>query len=91
MKNEYEIERGVIEMMFEDKLLNDRVYNQLQDEVNRKENAEYFKWKLQFAFVFYLVLISYIYMTNPSIFSPNFKPFSSDIWTFSLTSPFPVT
>ena len=64
MKNEYEIERGVISMMFEDQLLNDRVYNQLHDDVNRIENAEYFKWKLQVAFVFSLVLFAYIYMTR---------------------------
>ena len=64
MKNEYEIERGVIEMMFEDKLLNDRVYNQLQDDVNRKENNERFKRKLQVACVFYLLLFVYIYLTR---------------------------
>ena len=82
MKNEYDIERGVISMMFEDQLLNDRVYNQLHDDVNRIENAEYFKWKLQVAFVFSLVLFAYIYSQSL---------LSSNIWTYSLTSPFPIT
>ena len=64
MKNEFEIERGVISMMFEDKLLNARVYNQLHDDINRKENNERFKRKLQVAFVFYLLLFTYIYLTR---------------------------
>ena len=64
MKNEFEIERGVISMMFEDKLLNARVYNQLHDDINRKENNERFKRKLQVAFVFYLLLFIYIYLTR---------------------------
>ena len=64
MKNEYEIERGVISMMFEDQLLNARVYNQLHDDINRKENNERFKRKLHVAFAFYLLLFVYIYLTR---------------------------
>jgi hypothetical protein len=64
MKNEYEIERGVISMMFEDQLLNARVYNQLHDDINRKQNNERFKRTLHVAFVFYLLLLAYSYMTS---------------------------
>jgi hypothetical protein len=64
MKNEYEIERGVISMMFEDQLLNARVYNQLHDDINRKQNAVHFKRTLHVAFVFYLLLLAYSYMTS---------------------------
>ena len=64
MKNEYEIERGVISMMFEDQLLNDRVYNQLHDDINRTQNNERFRRTLHVAFVFSLLLFAYIYMTS---------------------------
>jgi len=64
MKNEYEIERGVISMMFEDQLLNARVYNQLHDDINRKQNAVHFKRTLHVAFVFSLLLLAYSYMTS---------------------------
>ncbi len=64
MKNAYEIERGVITMMYEDKLLNDRVYTQLYDDVNHKERNERLKRKLKVSFVFYLLLFIYIYLTR---------------------------
>ena len=64
MNNEYDIERCIICMMFKDKLLNARVYNQLHREINRKQLNAHFKYKVYVALFCYLLVSAYIYMNR---------------------------
>ena len=63
MKSEYDIEVGVIDRMFEDDLLNDRVYKRLYQDLTQKQTEGRCKKKLYITCVFYVFLLAYIYLS----------------------------
>jgi hypothetical protein len=64
LKNEYDIERGVIDLMHSDDLVNDRVYKKLHQDVNDKAYKARCNKKMYILFAFYMLLFAYIYLTR---------------------------